>query len=128
MLKPDIDKSSIINLEDSQITFGKERNTSRWWVRYDGLGLPVWTSAERKQLIGLIVQLTTLNGLRSLKKNVNPNERYREEIIGGLDSEIKSCTRHVRQMVSIDDNRIHHKVKFVFDSTENIRSLDDMFA
>ena len=128
MFKPKIDKASVIHLKDSQLTFGKENRTTRWWVRYEGLEQPVWCSAEQKQLLGLIVQLTTLNGLRSLRRSVSPHERYRKEICGGLDSEIKSCTRAINRTVSITDNRMDHKVKFIFDSTENITTLDGWAA
>lgn len=128
MFKPKIDKASVIHLKDSQLTFGKENRTSRWWVRYEGLEQPVWCSVEQKQLIGLIVQLTTLNGLRALRRNVNPHERYRKEIVEGLNHEINACTRHINRMVSITDNRMDHKVKFIFDSTENITTLNEWAA
>lgn len=124
MFRPKIDKASVTHLKDSQLTFGKENRTSRWWVRYEGLEQPVWCSVEHKQLIGLIVRLTTLNGLQTLRRNINTHERYRKELVEGLNHEINACARYINRMVSISDNRMEHKVKFIFDSTENITTLN----
>lgn len=128
MLKPIIEKGTVIYLKDCNLTFGKENKASRWWCRYNTIGSPVWASVKRKELLTVIVYITTLNELLDLLRNLSPSERYREDIDNELRYQIKDTTDAINRALTIEDASIHEEVKFLFDTTAVERTTQDFIS
>lgn len=120
MLVDKIDKDSIVYYKDLSLTLGKERNTSRWWCCYEGLGAPKWVSVAKKEVSGVIVLVSTLKAIRGNLRAFDHNQRYAKELLADMQHAEKCQDKLVNSLFKLSEDRIPEKVKFLFSSTDNI--------
>lgn len=123
MLRPIIIKSSVTFYTDRGLTVGRERNENRWWMRYIRLGAPVWTVMTRKEYLSTLALIKDMFVLECSLRDGSISL----EIAVGYKRDYESKSALIAKLFKIEDVRVCHKVKFLFDSTDNVVEDFDVF-